>query len=362
MKSGEYEVIKRASVKDFKCFNSINVSLDFTTLLLGTNSGGKSSFIQSVLLSKMIIGSSEKINLINNIYGINFGAFEDVINVEAENTFSFNFENEEDEELMIECTIGEDSNILNTRITGNRQVLKEDIIYLSAERNISKIQMAGDLSKISLGKNNEHLAYIIDKGKTKGKVPYYKKRNYWNNTETQLLDIQINDWLNFILPSNNVSSLNFKYDQLYSLQFGDNTRAFRQSNVGFGVSFILPIIIAGLIAKPNSILIIENPELHLHPKAQSNMSAFLSTVASDNVQVIIETHSDHIVNGFRKAMLSKDIELTHNDIEIKYFDNSNGCEVQEISLNMKAEIENWPVGFMDQSEEDLFEIRKMRRQ
>ena len=272
-------MINELFIKDFKCFKSENISLNDITLLLGTNSGGKSSFIQSILLSKMLMDSNNTLNLIENNYDINFGSFEDIINIDAENTFSFYYKDRERGTLKIECYAGEDSNIINSNACGDIEILNKAITYLGAERNISKVQLAGDLANLSLGKNNKHLAYILDKGKVKSKVPFFKLRNHWDSEDTQLLDIQINDWLNFILPSNNVDSVNHKYDHMYSLGFGSGPRPFKQTNVGFGVSFILPIIVAGLIAKPNSILIIENPELHLHPKAQSNMASFLATIA-----------------------------------------------------------------------------------
>ena len=353
-------MIKNIEIQDFKCFRNNTISLNKATLLLGTNSGGKSSFIQSILLSKIIL-DNRRVNLIDNSFNINFNSFEDIINVEADDSFIFEIKNDKHECLKVKCMSGEDTNILDTEVFGETGILSSEIIYLSADRNISKIQMGGDISNLNLGASNEHLAFILEKGKQKNKINFFKERNHWTTSDTQLLDIQINDWLNYILPNNYVTAINYKYDHLYSLGFGANGKPFKQSNVGFGVSFILPIIVAGLTAEPESIVIVENPELHLHPKAQSNIAAFLATVASNGVQVIIETHSDHIINGFRKAVLNTQINLNNTDLVINYFENSPNCKVEEVLLNEHAEVDNWPKGFMDQSEEDLFEIRKLRR-
>ena len=82
--------------------------------------------------------------------------------------------------------------------------------------------------------------------------------------------------------------------------------------MGFGVTYSLPIILSGLIAKEKGLLIVENPEAHLHPAGQSRMGVFLAWLAGKGVQVLVETHSDHIINGIRRAIA-----------EFKYLDNSS---------------------------------------
>lgn len=71
----------------------------------------------------------------------------------------------------------------------------------------------------------------------------------------------------------------------------------RSENVGFGISYALPVIVALLSAKPGALILIENPEAHLHPEGQAKMAELISLIAQAGVQVIIETHSDHIING-----------------------------------------------------------------
>ena len=73
----------------------------------------------------------------------------------------------------------------------------------------------------------------------------------------------------------------------------------RPTNIGFGISYALPIIIGALIAPKNSLLLVENPEAHLHPAGQSEIGKFLAEVASTGRQVIVETHSDHLLNGYK---------------------------------------------------------------
>lgn len=351
-------MITKMTIENFKCFQTNEVFLEKATLLLGTNSGGKTSFIQALLLSKMALNKHGNMNLLSNDYGLNLHSFDEIINSEGDDFFKVGIQNKSSLDIVYKST--DDSNILNIEVSGNQEVLGHPVVYLSSDRSVSKTQIAGDVNNLKLGNFNEQLAFIIEKGKQKNKIPFYSERNYWDTKNTQLFDMQVNDWLNYILPSNSVTSKKYGDDNLYSLLFG-NGRPMRQGSVGYGVSFIIPIIVACLIADKESILVIENPELHLHPKAQSNMASFLATIAASGVQLVIETHSDHIINGFRKSILRKEIDISNTDIIINFFNNENRCKIEKVSLNEKAEIDNWPIGFMDQEEYDLFEMRKLRR-
>jgi predicted ATPase len=130
---------------------------------------------------------------------------------------------------------------------------------------------------------------------------------------------------------------------------------FKPSNVGFGYSSILPIIVTGLIAKPNEKIIIENPEIHLHPKAQSALIEFLVKVANTGVQIFIESHSDHIINGIlvqcKKFEESSENGISKNDVSLLYFDSDetgkNG-RTTKINIEENGRIRYTPKGFFDQ--------------
>lgn len=89
------------------------------------------------------------------------------------------------------------------------------------------------------------------------------------------------------------------------IRTSEDTDFHRPMNVGFGLTQILPIIISCLTAQQGIFLIIENPEVHLHPKGQAMMGEFLAEVANNGVQIIIESHSDHVLNGIRRAVKCK---------------------------------------------------------
>lgn len=126
---------------------------------------------------------------------------------------------------------------------------------------------------------------------------------------------------------------------------------YKPTNVGFGYSYVLPIIVAGLIAQPGDLLIVENPEAHLHPHAQSIIAKFLTLVSLNDVQVIIESHSEHILNGLRIPVYDKII--SSNDLNVLYFDRNYEQPYIKIKIEDDGGITNWPLDFFDQSTKDL---------
>lgn len=80
------------------------------------------------------------------------------------------------------------------------------------------------------------------------------------------------------------------------------SNAYRSTNVGFGLTYSLPIFVAVLSSRPGSLILLENPEAHLHPKGQSRLGEFLAIAASQGIQIVAETHSDHVLNGVRVAV------------------------------------------------------------
>lgn len=137
------------------------------------------------------------------------------------------------------------------------------------------------------------------------------------------------------------------------LRTSEATGFHRPIHVGFGLTQVLPIIIAALSTAKEDILLIENPEVHLHPAGQALMGQFLAEVASAGVQVIIETHSDHVLNGVRRFVKSGRIKS--EQLAIHFFrPNANSLD-QVVSPQMDAtgNIDSWPDGFFDQFDKDM---------
>lgn len=113
---------------------------------------------------------------------------------------------------------------------------------------------------------------------------------------------------------------------------GTSTNCFKPTNVGFGYNYILPIIVSGLIVKEGEILIVENPEAHLHPKAQLQLALFFARVSSCGVQVFIESHSEHILNGIQMATQTENIEISTEDVSVLNFQDSKEEPVVQLPL------------------------------
>ena len=131
----------------------------------------------------------------------------------------------------------------------------------------------------------------------------------------------------------------------------------RATHVGFGLSYALPIIVAALSLSPDGLLLVENPEAHLHPYSQSRMGAFLALMASTDRQIFVETHSEHVVNGIRLAVRYGLIPF--EKVRIYFFHNTLASEqskVSEIKVDARGALSSWPPGFFDQIEQDLAKL------
>ena len=176
------------------------------------------------------------------------------------------------------------------------------------------------------------------------------------------LGSQSEAWLSSIVHPTRVRSTWLPQASAAALQFRDldvTADWARPANVGFGLTYSLPIIVAALGSTPGAaVFIVENPEAHLHPKAQSEIGKFLVRVAASGVQTIVETHSDHVLNGVRIAVAAERL-LSADDVAIHFFGAAGG-EVTEITLSDNGGLSVWPPGFFDQAMEDLATVSRIR--
>jgi predicted ATPase len=137
------------------------------------------------------------------------------------------------------------------------------------------------------------------------------------------------------------------------LRTSDATDFHRPIHVGFGLTQVLPIVVAALSAAPDDLLLIENPEVHLHPAGQATMGEFLAKVAAAKIQVIIESHSDHVLNGIRRAV--KERVVAPDDVQIHFFRDrdTEGEQVVSPRISRDGDLDVWPEGFFDQIDRDM---------
>jgi predicted ATPase len=175
---------------------------------------------------------------------------------------------------------------------------------------------------------------------------------------------QIEAWMHALGFSLQIRAKTSSVKDIVALEFLDerfsDAEWINPVHTGFGISYSLPIIAAGLTALPGGILIVESPEAHLHPAAQSRMGSFLARLASTGVQVFLETHSDHIMNGIRLAAAKGDI--AKQDVLFAAFSKSSDgtMTTKEIRVTEDNSLSAWPEGFFDQIQTDLNEIVSRR--
>ena len=134
------------------------------------------------------------------------------------------------------------------------------------------------------------------------------------------------------------------------------TDFYRPTHTGFGLTQVLPIVVASLSAGRDDLLLIENPEVHLHPAGQVAMGKFLAEVAEAGVQVIIETHSDHVLNGIRRAVKSD--AFSSDSVALHFFrprdDRQQDLpQIESLCLDDRGNVDRWPEGFFDQFDKDM---------
>lgn len=130
------------------------------------------------------------------------------------------------------------------------------------------------------------------------------------------------------------------------------------TNVGVGVSQLLPVIVLCLAVPVGSVVLIEQPELHLHPAVQSRLSEFFVACALTGRQVVVETHSEHLVNGLR--LMASDGRLQpERDVSLAFIEKDDyGSEVTRIAIGSDGGMDRWPTNFFDEAERVLVQIIK----
>lgn len=369
---------------NFKCFENISIPLNQLTVLAGANGYGKSTAIQSLLFLRYTIESDFKLHenfymtgnaetntevSLNTGYLLSLGNSAQIINRNSNSTVIgieiFTSDNQISAEYEAN-NIESDLHLKVKNIYENSRIeaiIKKEFYYLNAERIGPRFsQNLQYYDYPNAGFQGEYVAQLISE--RSGYLAVDKER-FFKETSNPGLEFQVNEWLNFIMPgvrisakrSNETFTAQIQIENIYTK--GEPIVA---TNIGFGISYVLPIIATGLIAKKDSYFIVENPEAHLHPAAQTSIGYFLGMVANNGVKVVVETHSDHVINGIQIAVVSKVIKS--DKVTINYFSESRSesqPNVKSINLKENGELTEWPKGFFDQTQIDYAQLINLRR-
>ena len=371
-------------INQFKCFVDTDININQLTVVAGANGNGKSTTIQALLYFRRTIehcgewiDGEYQLNKINGLnvqlngaYCLALGNSSFVLNRNAEvNEITIGLFNEQEEITVLYDVDNRDAKLhltpkdIKKTEVAHFPIFKQEFYYLNAERFGPRInQPLQFFDYPNAGWQGETTAQLI--GHENGYYKIEDERRFGDSKANFLID-QVNYWLGFTMEGVKVrveTSANTLTAQILIVNQFTASDPTLSTNLGFGISYILPIIATGLIAKKGSFFIVENPEAHLHPSAQSRIGRFLAMVASSGVNVIIETHSDHVINGIQIAVAEKKIDS--GSVTINFFshtENNIQPDVQPISITEKGELSDWPSGFFDQTQIDfayLFNLRK----
>ena len=386
-------MISELLLDNFKLFGKETrfSSLKKINLLTGVNGRGKSSVLQPLLLFKQTLlrsRSSRQVFLSGSF--VDLGNAADVKHVDASITkpirigfqddanrfvYTLGIAGDNNQSLDIQkfesvgsqnVSVAVDDNtifhdLVPQTVNDNKLILPfEDVIYISAERIGPKMSFSPS-SDNWIDKRGEHTIQMLYErryDKVDDSIIEGMNDIFYDIDEDELSPT-VNDVLNFWMTKMfGPSSATVNYIEaanIYALGISTEQKGgkavFKPTNVGFGYSYALPILIAGLTADKGTVLIVENPEAHLHPSAQSMITKFLGLVANRGVQVFIETHSEHILNALRVMVVQENMKAS--DINVMYFDRELEDYFETITIEGNGKLDHWPANFFDQAEKDL---------
>ena len=371
-------MLTRLDLRRFKCFELLKLPLAPLTLLSGPNSSGKSSVLQALVLLHQTMREHEwSTRLALNGAGVRLGTVVDVVDevhgrtgfgiglASEDSTCDWTFEGDRREMSMqvrrvsVDGSASDDPPILRHLLPpdGDGRVapladLLRRLTYITAERvgpqEAYPLEDPHDADLV--GARGEHAVSALHWGRDEpvlpdlalAGAPVTRLRQVEARMRTLFpgcgIDLQQ-------VPQTNAVTL--------GLRTSDDTGFHRPAHTGFGLTQILPIVVGALSEAEGGVMLIENPEVHLHPAGQALMGEFLADVARAGIQVILETHSDHVLNGIRRAVRRE--RLTPERVAIHFFKprSEAGAQVHSPAIDAEGNIDVWPDGFFDQFDKDM---------
>ena len=361
-------MIHSVAIRNFKAFREASINFGKLTLLTGANSSGKSSVIQALLIAEDAATTASPWVQLNDRMGLALGEAQDVLSRDAaERHIELSVTADGVTETYKLGIPPEDGALVLDRLEAGpapEQRRWRIGSYLGAERlgprDLSGVAATGG-DEVVVGVRGEFTAYALARFGRRRVAELLQHPSTSESNLSPTLGAQAEAWLSSIVGPVQVSSTLLAQSSGAALRFRDpevTAEWTRPANVGFGLTFALPIIVASLVTRPSSLLMVENPEAHLHPRGQSEIGKFLVRLAASGVQTLVETHSDHVVNGVRIASAGEEI-LSPDEVAIHYLEGGGG--VREITMNPSGGLSGWPNGFFDQAEHDLAAISRIRR-
>lgn len=369
-------MIVSLEIRNFKCFkNAQKFPLSKVNLFTGYNGRGKSTVLQSLLLLAQSLYDNRNLRklMVNGIF-CNLGIFEDLVNFQSDDkSIHFTIESDlPDAPHKVELSYEENSarsGKMNGLVVDNLSMFetRQDL----AGNSVSTMKTLGNYPP-EIHKLFDNFQFVS--ADRMGPTPFEPKHDLFDNNpvgntgEYKLnviterhIEEQLSESIQRIMDGGAMTvDGGDKANEVLKLFFStlDASRQVKAINSGFGYSYIIPILLSVLTQK-DGCLFIENPEAHLHPCAQSRLMKELIRLARmQNIQLFVETHSEHIVNAMRLCILEKGYdEFTNKDVMLYFFDKD--LSVRQLQVEPNAQIPMWPTGFFDQAERDAATILKL---
>lgn len=449
-------MLKRLKLTNFKSWSEADVKFGRITGLFGTNSSGKSSFIQFLLLLKQTRESSDRASALDlNGRLVELGTAEDVIHAHDSKlrmAFDLEFEhrNRPEDKTLMRLIDSANEAALNRAVRARLQVYKGafrsrslthcfgdakfhlkrndksdtdfDLLADTPDRSFSFERTRGrrwplpgpvmtyrfpDRARTYFT-NSGFLADLeaafeaaLDKIYYLGPVRDYPQRNYlWSRSRPQDVGVMGERTIDAIVAAEDAGERqNIKkhgHKQPFSrviahwlreLGLVDDFRVVEitkgsdlwqttvrtvaggaevmLTDVGFGVSQVLPVIVLLHCAPEGSTVLLEQPEIHLHPLAQAGLADVIINAANHrNIQIIVESHSEHLLLRLQRRIAEQEIES--EDVALYFCDVSpSASRVESLDLDIFGNIQNWPDrfmgdAFMETAEAELARLKRMR--
>ena len=366
-------VINWLELRSFKCFELLRMPLAPLTLLTGLNASGKSSVLQALALMHQTMREHEwSTRLSLNGASVRLGAVSEVIGRDG---YEITLEDEDSTYRWAFNGDRRDMSLQVQRVEIDERTWdfpKELRYLLPPERSAaaeSLTRSLRNLTYITADRLSPQEAYPLEDPRTVRVVGPRGEHTvsvlHWGKDEPTLDDLvlpdapvwrlrQVQERMRSLFPGFELELQQVPRSNFVSLGLRTSNATDFHSPVhtGFGLTQVLPIIVAALSADKEDVLLVENPEVHLHPAGQASMGQFLADVARAGMQVIVETHSDHVLNGVRRSV--KESRLTSEQVAIHFFRPRSVDAPQVLSpvLDESGNIDAWPQGFFDQFDKD----------
>ena len=385
-------MLSEVELRLFKCFEHLRLPLRPLTVLSGLNASGKSSVIQALaLLHQTMHGHEWSTRLILNGSAVQLGTVSDVVDEVYGRRDAFEIGLADDDVFYRWAFGGEPGDmsveVVSVSVEGeesrNPEFLRHllprekyasasslttrlrNLAYITAERVGPRevYQLEDQRAAAAVGPRGEQAISLLYSGRDEQALPGLALGTPRTRL-SQVIARMGTFFPGFSMSIRQVPDANYV---TLGLRTSTATGHHRPIHTGFGVTQTLPVVVAALSASEGDILLIENPEVHLHPMGQALMGQFLAEAANAGVQVIVETHSDHVLNGVRRSVkaggISSDDVAIHffrprvssDDMAIYSFRSRVEGEAQVTSpqINQFGGIDDWPDGFFDQFDRDM---------